>query len=317
MFYPIIREGLFHGSKKRHLAVLFLSLIVFLVFPLFASADEPHFPEPVGYVNDFADMIDPRYEELTDQLIRDLESKTTAEIAVVTIESLEGLSVEEYAVKLFEKWGIGKKEEDNGVLLLVAREERELRIEVGYGLEPAITDARAGRILDTIIEPRFKQQEFGLGVYEGVSALARLIADYYQVERPEMAAPEPSEEAGGTPGTGGLFSGAFFLFLCFGLLFLLVFGIIITTMVFSRLCPRCRTFNLHTTERVLIPATASSYGKALVLKDCFHCGYHAERTRSIARIVSESGGGGFSGGGGGGGGFGGGSSGGGGASGRW
>ena len=101
------------------------------------------YPPPRGFVSDSAHLLSGEaVNELTARLDR-LERDTSAEVAVVTIETLGGHPIEEYAAGLFERWGIGKKDKDNGVLFLVAYDESELRIEVGYGLESVITDGRA------------------------------------------------------------------------------------------------------------------------------------------------------------------------------
>jgi len=133
------------------------------------------FPQPVGYVNDFASIFEKEYIDKMENLITDLEKKTTAEIAVVTIDSLGDKSIETYAVKLFEAWGIGKKDINNGILFLVAMEERECRIEVGYGLENVITDVIAKHIIDEIVIPQFKEGKYELGSYECVKKIAEYI----------------------------------------------------------------------------------------------------------------------------------------------
>src|SRR6476660_7607280 len=116
-------------------------------------AAEAAFPKPHGYVNDFAGVIDAPTAAELERLIRETRAQTTAEMAVVTVKSLDGMSIEEYAVRLFAAWGIGKKEKDNGVLILVAPTERRIRIEVGYGLEEILPDARTGRIIREEILP--------------------------------------------------------------------------------------------------------------------------------------------------------------------
>ena len=135
---------------------------------------EEAYPEPVGYVNDFADIIEQEYEDKINTLAIDLEEKTTAEIVVVTIDSLEGKTIEEYAFGLFNFWGIGKKDINNGILFLVSLKELSFRIEVGLGLESVITNDIAKNILDEIVMPRFQEGEYGLGSYE----CAKEIADY-------------------------------------------------------------------------------------------------------------------------------------------
>ena len=118
-----------------------------------------NFPEYQGFVNDYAGLLSPAVKAKLEAQLTQLEKDTTAEVAVITIKSLEGDSIEDYASRLFEKWGIGKKGVDNGVLFLVALDDHMMRIEVGYGLEPIITDGRAGRIRDNDVIPRFKNND--------------------------------------------------------------------------------------------------------------------------------------------------------------
>ena len=133
------------------------------------------FPAPTGYVNDFAQVIDAASKERMELLCQELESKTGSQLAVVTVTSLEGEPVEDYAVKLFQKWGIGKKEKSNGLLVLVAIQDRRSRIEVGYGLEGVITDGYAGEVLRDL-QPYFRSSQYGPGLAAAVSELAGRIA---------------------------------------------------------------------------------------------------------------------------------------------
>ncbi|MBN1159827.1 MAG: TPM domain-containing protein [Candidatus Diapherotrites archaeon] len=150
----------------------FLFLFLLILVPFSAAQEYPNY---VGYVNDFADVISPSAESQLTSMISALESEKTAEIAIVTIPSLENNSLELYAVELFEKWGIGKKGADNGILILVTMEEREIRIEVGYGLEGAINDAKAGRIIRDVISPRFKEGNYDQGLIDGTQTIAEII----------------------------------------------------------------------------------------------------------------------------------------------
>lgn len=131
--------------------------------------------EQVGYVNDFAEILSSETRQTLKQRLTQLEKDSSIEIAVVTASSLEETTVEDYAVRLFEDWKIGKKKADNGILFLIAPNEQKVRIEVGYGLEPVLPDAKAGRILDTYVLPKFKEGNYDSGVVGGVDAIIKAV----------------------------------------------------------------------------------------------------------------------------------------------
>jgi uncharacterized protein len=136
-------------------------------------------------------------------MIGDLERTTGAEMAVVVVTSLDGQSVEEYAVKLFQLWGIGKAGQDNGLLLLWSTGDRRVRLEVGYGLEGTLPDGKAGAILDTYIIPRFKAGQFDEGVLAGVDAIARALGNQpVALVSPRSEAYDSSSERDGGFGLG-------------------------------------------------------------------------------------------------------------------
>lgn len=129
-------------------------------------------PPPQGrLVNDFAGLLSPQAEAQLEARLIQLEKDTAAEVTVVTIVALGDESIESYAEALFQKWGIGKKGADNGVLFIMALEERKMRIEVGYGLEGVLTDGRAGRILDKEVVPHFREGKYETGIINGVAAI--------------------------------------------------------------------------------------------------------------------------------------------------
>jgi uncharacterized protein len=124
-----------------------------------------------GRVMDGADMLADATEQRLDGLLSAHETQTTNQVVVLTIPSLEGQTVEEVANAVFNAWGLGQAGRDNGVLLLIARDDRALRIEVGYGLEGALADAEAGRIIRRVIVPAFREGDFDGGVLSGVQAI--------------------------------------------------------------------------------------------------------------------------------------------------
>lgn len=177
-------------SQVVRAILIFLVLVSFVLprtFALFAS----EFPQPTGFVNDFAAMLSSSFRQSLEQDLVNFEKETTTEIVVVTINSLEGGSIEDYAVRLFEDWKIGKKEKDNGILILIAKEEREIRIEVGYGLEPIITDGRAGRIIREQMRPAFRKGDYN----GGVKAAVEQIKKYIRSGQPPSGIEKAQEEA--------------------------------------------------------------------------------------------------------------------------
>lgn len=130
---------------------------------------------PNARVHDFAGLLSGDQRTAIEHVADDVEKQTTAQLAVVTVNSLDGETIEVYANKLFNTWGIGQKDFNNGVLLLVAPQQRRMRIEVGRGIELLLTDALCGQIRDTFIIPRFKQEDFAGGIVAGTEELARVL----------------------------------------------------------------------------------------------------------------------------------------------
>jgi len=135
------------------------------------------FPALTGYVNDGAGLLSPQGKEGLESQLAQLEKDTTAQVFIATVKSIGDDSIEDYASRLFEKWKIGQKDKDNGVLFLVSLDDRKMRIEVGYGLEPVITDGRAGRIRDDDVIPLFKNNDYEGGIKAGVASIEKYIRD--------------------------------------------------------------------------------------------------------------------------------------------
>ena len=194
--------------------VILILLILLSALPAVAAVD---YPQLTGFVTDDADMIDPVYESKITELAKKIEGATTVEIAVVTVESLEGESKEVYAVKLFEHAGIGKKDKDNGLLILVAKQERKYRFEVGYGLEGVITDSMKVNIGDRIITPNFRNGEYGRGIYESMLVIEGLL------EGDEEVISEYSMNDQGSTGTSSGWIGTLIFFI-----FIIAFSILMS-----------------------------------------------------------------------------------------
>lgn len=156
----------------------FFSLCLLLLWTLPTVALEV--PPAGSYVNDRAGMISQTTSLKLEQFLREFEKSDSTQIVVLTIPTLDGEALEEYALRVLEGWGVGQKDKDNGALLLIAKAERKIRIEVGYGLEGRLTDLLAGRIIDNEISPRFKQDDIDGGVISGVVAMAEAVRGEYQ-----------------------------------------------------------------------------------------------------------------------------------------
>ncbi len=150
--------------KKLIFSLLFLGL----VSPVIAGMN---LPEPTGYVVDTIGLLKPTTVSTITQLCKDLDS--VAQVAVCVVNSTQPNDIEGYSIKLAEKWKVGYKGKDNGVILLLAKGDRKVRIEVGRGLEDKLTDAKAGQIINNIIIPYFKQGDWDGGILAGVQAIKK------------------------------------------------------------------------------------------------------------------------------------------------
>jgi uncharacterized protein len=188
----------------------FSGVFVFVAvgFLIAAGVSALEVPYLAGRVNDQANLLDAGVESQLEERLRLLEEETGAQVAVLTIPSLEGDPLEDFSMRVVETWQLGRADADDGVLILVARDERRMRIEVGYGLESVLTDAQSGRIIDHLMSPRFRQGDFDGGVGAAVDAVASAIRGE-PVDIPEKRAE-----------TTGFNPGSFIFLLIFGLPFI-------------------------------------------------------------------------------------------------
>ena len=162
--------------RKIHLIRTVLLPCLLLFSASFCVAEDLKKIHPSGYVSDLAGVIRPEARTRLEALCAELEQKTGTQMAIVTVQSLEGESVENYGVDLFKQLGVGSKKDNRGVLLLVAPTERKYRIEVGYGLEPVINDARAGDAGRAMVQ-FLRQNDYGKAAEVAAWQLAKYIAD--------------------------------------------------------------------------------------------------------------------------------------------
>ncbi len=165
--------------QTRRVTALFLLLFCFLMGT--AAAAIPEKPTTDIYVQDNAKLLRDGTKAHILELGRELDEKTKAQVIVVTVPTLDDRPISEYANELFRTWGIGDKQLNNGVLLLISKEPRKLRIEVGYGLEGALPDGLTGQIRDEQIVPALKKNDYDEGVLQGYEALVAEVQKEYNV----------------------------------------------------------------------------------------------------------------------------------------
>ncbi|MBB6159421.1 uncharacterized protein HNQ74_000847 [Bartonella doshiae] len=152
--------------------------ILCLFFALKSVAcSQTKFPPLTGYVNDMAHLLDHITKENLAKKLATLEEKTGDQIVIITLPSLSGIDIETYSNSLFRIWKLGQKQINNGVLLVIAPNEREIRIEVGYGLEGELTDAVSSVIINTFILPNFREGNYQKGIVEAVHAIIKIITE--------------------------------------------------------------------------------------------------------------------------------------------
>ncbi|HWR43188.1 TPM domain-containing protein [Sporomusa sp.] len=161
-----------------------LVLVIYLLLMTCASAQPQIPPAPTQgvYVQDHAGVLDSDTKSKINNLGGKLAAKTKAQIVVLTVKSLEGASLDEYALEVLRRWGIGDKQLNNGVLVLVAVNDRQSRIEVGYGLEGVLNDAKTGAIQDEYMIPYFAANDYNKGIWNGYQALVSTTAKEYQLD---------------------------------------------------------------------------------------------------------------------------------------
>ncbi len=178
-------------------------LAIAIVFLRFSFALDVNSLKPQGYVSDFAHALDDPTRARIDDYCGEVERATGAQMALVTIDSLEGNDIETFANDLFRKWGVGKKGQDMGVMLLLAIKDHKDRIEVGYGLEPILPDGFVGDVLRQV-RPSLQQSDYGAAMLTAAEAMGSAIAKAKGVHltthliQPPAAA-EPEEGGGGIP----------------------------------------------------------------------------------------------------------------------
>jgi len=197
--------------KKLISRAFFLFVLACCLLPCLAAQQ---LPKPSGFVNDFAKVMNAQDAKTVETLAAAVKEKIGAELALVTVESYAPYAtIGEYSIALAEAWGVGERGKDSGVLLVLAMAEREVRIEVGYGLEGAIPDSVAGRILDTAVIPAFRQGDFSGGLREGCRDIAAYVAKEKGLELAELNLPDNIIRSSGSSSPEGIIFPVFFFFM--------------------------------------------------------------------------------------------------------
>ncbi len=266
-------------TRNIFIRVCLLAFILLNSFLLYASGDFP--AKATTLLSDFTNTLSAEQKNALERKLVEFNDSTSTQIAVVIIASTGSYEINDYTVRLAEQWGIGRKEKNNGLIILVAKEDRKVSIQVGYGLEPVITDALTKRIIENIIVPAFKQNLFYEGLNEATNVLMGLALGEFGAEG--VAQGKTQEK--GVPWA---------------------IIVIVIVMIIVVLMSRARSVKQYAQTNNL------SFWAALALMNAI-----SSKQRGSWNNFHSGSGGGFGGGGGGFGGFGGGSFGGGGSSGGW
>jgi len=160
---------------------LFLIKLLFIFILTVQSSFALEVPRLAGRVNDYANILTSGQKSSLENLLKKTETVSSAQVVLLTIKSLEGENLEEFSITVAEKWKLGQKEKDNGVLLLIAINDKKIRIEVGYGLEGTLTDLKCGYIIRQLIVPGFRKGNFYSGINNGLTAITGLITKEYEI----------------------------------------------------------------------------------------------------------------------------------------
>lgn len=202
---------------------LALTLLFSIYFTLVSAGTSYPKPTNLKYINDYISIIDESTKGYIVSVGKELEDKTGAQAVIVMIDSLQGSDIQTYANVLFRTWGIGQKDKNNGLLVLISMNDRKWRVEVGTSLEGAITDIYSARVMDSVVNPKFKEGNYSGGIKEAYSIFADTIAKEYNItlDKNEKVNLPTEDNATGNRATG-----------MFGAI--VVVGFIILDFIFNR-----------------------------------------------------------------------------------
>lgn len=254
------------GDPTLHSLILFVTL---WVSPLWAQSP---YPQVQGWVNDFAQALDAPTKTKLNALLAQVHQQTTAEIAVVVVETTAPATPKQYVTALYNQWGVGRRGADNGVMILLALGDRRVEIETGYGVEDSLPDGKVGEIIRTSMVPYFKRQQWGEGLLAGSQQIARILQQDDQAPpgQPDAAPPEASSQVG--------------FFVTLAVLFGMAFVVLLRLVSRRVRCPNCKK-RLTRRIRTVQAASYTRPGLREIIDDCPSCGYHDIHMASIPRRV--------------------------------
>lgn len=197
---------------------LLLIVSIFLLIPGIRSY-ALEVPVLQGRVNDYGEMISSEAESLLEERLKSFEMSDSTQIVILTVNSLEGDAIEDFTIRVAERWKIGQSKKDNGVILFVSKTDRRMRIEVGRGLEGVLTDLLSGRILDNVIRPRFKAGDYDGGFIDGTGSIIKACRGEFK------------NDTSGRSSTVSKSTSGNFIFI----IFIVLYSVIIIVSKFSRL----------------------------------------------------------------------------------
>lgn len=203
-----MQDPMYDTRFKLIFCILYLASCI---LALSSSAHALDVPKLQGYVNDYGNMISPQTKAELERELKAFEQTDSTQIVILTIPTIEGEVIEDFGIKVADSWKIGQKGKDNGIIFIVAKKERKIRVEVGRGLEGRLTDLMAGRIIDLVVKPRFKRADFDGGFIAGVSSLIDATRGEFKADGNHL----PGKQKDLSP---------FFTFLIFGGIALVILG---------------------------------------------------------------------------------------------
>lgn len=209
---------------KKPINIIAAAIAVLLLVLPVSAADK--YPEPTSrfFVNDFADVIEQAAEEEIYSKAAALQEKTTAQVVVVTVNTLDGEEPADYALGLGRQWGVGQEDEDNGIVILLSKTERQIYIAVGYGLEGALPDSKTGRIIDAYGLDYLKKDDFSAGLLEIFGAIVNEVYIEYGEEPEEGYTPIEDTDEETLEEYGARVAASWVIMIACVILFVLVFG---------------------------------------------------------------------------------------------